>query len=211
MSCQGVRHSTRCLRFFLGCVLALAGSLAALMNGVLSAQAGELVQGESTAQSMDMDGHDYAEGTVSMMVPHQKHLGPHMKWTRLRTANADDAGRADQIVQTLRQALAKYKDYRVAVDDGYVPLHPERKPKHYHFANKQRRFQAKVRFEPAEPTSLLYRKTGDGYELGRGKWCQEQIRLNGHLSPRQPPTVSGSCSSRSFLPSELHACHQSIR
>ena len=129
----------------------------------------------------------------------------------LRTANADDAGRADQIVQTLRQALAKYKDYRVALKDEYAPLHPERTPKHYHFANKQRRFLAKVRFEPAEPTSLLYRKTGDGYELGRGKWCQEQIRLNGHLSPRQPPTVSGSCSSRSFLLSELHACHQSIR
>ncbi|MEO8047398.1 MAG: hypothetical protein ABI684_08930 [Nitrospirota bacterium] len=56
----------------------------------------------------------------------------------MRKANAENAGRANQIVQTLRQALAKYKDYRVAVDDGYVPLHPERKPKHYHFANKQR-------------------------------------------------------------------------
>jgi len=76
-----------------------------------------------------MDRHDQAEGTVDMMVSHQQHLGPHMKWTRLRTANTDDAGRADQIVQTLRQALAKYKDYRVAMDDGYVPLHPEREAK----------------------------------------------------------------------------------
>ena len=31
--------------------------------------------------------------------------------------------------------------------------------------NKQRRFLAKVRFDPAEPTALLYKKTGDGYEL----------------------------------------------
>ena len=103
------------------------------MDGARSAQAGESAQEESPDQSEDMDRHDHAEGTVDMMVPHQQHLGPHMKWTRLRTANADDAGRADQIVQTLRQALAKYKDYRVALTDEYAPLHPERKPKHYHF------------------------------------------------------------------------------
>jgi len=155
----------RYLMFSLSWVLAFSVSLLTPMDGARSVQAGESVQGESTAQSMDMDRHDQAEGTVDMMVPHQQHLGPHMKWTRLRTANADDARRADQIVQTLRQALAKYKDYRVALNDEYAPLHPERKPKHYHFANKQRRFLAKVRFEPAEPTALLYKKTGDGYEL----------------------------------------------
>jgi hypothetical protein len=107
-----------------------------------------------------MDHHDHAEGTVDMMVPHQKHLGPHMKWPVLRTANADDARRADQIVQTLRQALAKYKDYRVALNDEYAPLHPERKSKHYHFANKQRRFLAKIRFETAEPTAPIQENWG---------------------------------------------------
>ena len=169
MAGQGIRKSTRCLGFSLGIVVAFSGSLFFIMDGACLAQAGELAQGESPGQSEDMDHHDHAEGTVGMMVPHQKHLGPHMKWTRLRTANADDARHADQIVQTLRQTLAKYKDYRVAMDDGYVPLHPDRKPKHYHFANKQRRFLAKVRFEPAEPTALLYRETGDGYELEGGR------------------------------------------
>src|SRR5438552_17021671 len=114
----------RCVRFSLGIVVVLSGSLFCLMDGVCLAQAGESAQGASSAQSIDMDQHDHAEGTVDMMVPHQKHLGPHMKWTALRPAYADDADRADQIVQTLRQALAKYKDYRVAMDDGYVPLHP---------------------------------------------------------------------------------------
>ena len=149
----------RYLKFFLSCVLTFAVSLLTPMGDARSAQ------GEFSGQSMDMDRHDHAEGTVDMMVPHQKHLGPHMKWTELRPANAEDAGRADQIVQTLRQALAKYKDYRVAMGDGYAPLHPERTPKHYHFANKQRRLMAKVRFDPAEPTALLYKKAGDGYEL----------------------------------------------
>ena len=47
MFCRGVRHSTRCLRFFLGCVLALSGCLLVLMDGGLSAHADESVQGES--------------------------------------------------------------------------------------------------------------------------------------------------------------------
>ena len=163
MASQSIRRSTRCLRFFLGIVVAFSGSLLFLMDGACPAQAGESVHGESTDQSKDMDQREHAEGAVDMIVPHQKHLGPHMRWTVLRTANADDAGRADQIVQTLRQALAKYKDYRVAMDDGYVSLHPERTPMHYHFANKQRRFLAKIRFDPAEPTALLYRNPRDGY------------------------------------------------
>ncbi len=108
----------------------------------------------------------------------------------LRTANADDAGRADQIVQTLRQALAKYKDYRVAMDDGYASLHPERKPKHYHFANKQRRFQAKVRFDPAEPTALLYKKAGDGYELEGAMYTAPRGMSEDQLNERVPLSVA---------------------
>ena len=91
---QGLRKSMRCLRFSLGIVVAFSGNLLFLLDGACLAQAGESAQGESTVQSMDMDHHDHAEGTVDMMVPHQQHLGPHMRWTRLRTANADEIGRA---------------------------------------------------------------------------------------------------------------------
>ena len=190
MAGQGIRTSTRCFNFSLGIVVAFSGCLLFLMDGVCLAQAEELAQEESTAQSMDMDRHDHAEGTVDMMVPHQKHLGPHMKWTELRRANADDAGRADQIVQTLRQALAKYKDYRVALNDEYTPLHPDRKPKHYHFANKQRRLQAKVRFDPAEPTALLYKKAGDGYELEGAMYTAPKGMSDDQLNERVPLSVA---------------------
>ena len=80
---QGIRKSTRCLWFSLGIVVASSGSVFFFMDGAGLAQAGESVQEESPGQSMDMDRHDHAEGTVDMMVPHQQHLGPHMKWTRL--------------------------------------------------------------------------------------------------------------------------------
>jgi len=176
--------------FFLSFALAFLANLLSPMDGARLARAGESLQGESAAQSMDMDRPDHAEETVDMMVPHQKHRGPHMKWTVLRTANSDDAERADQIVQTLRQALAKYKDYRVAMDDGYAPLHPERKPKHYHFANKQRRFLAKVRFEPAEPTALLYKKTRDVYELEGAMYTAPRDMSEDQLNERVPLSVA---------------------
>ena len=79
MAGQGIRKPTRCLGFFLGIVVAFSGSLFFLMDGAGVAQAGESLQGESTAQSMDMDHPDHAEGAVDMMVPHQQHLGPHMR------------------------------------------------------------------------------------------------------------------------------------
>lgn len=187
---HGVLTSMRYLKFFLTSALVFSVSLLTPMDGARLAQAGESVQGESTDQSIDMDQHDHAEGTVDMMVPHQKHLGPHMTCTELRTANADNAGRADQIVQTLRQALAKYKDYRVAMDDGYTPLHPERTPKHYHFANKQRRFLAKIRFDPAEPTALLYKKAGDGYELEGVMYTAPRAMSEDQLNERVPLSVA---------------------
>ena len=170
-------------------MLALLGLFTFLAHAC-PAQAIESIQEESSGQSMDMEHHDHAEGTVDMMVPHQRHLGPHMRWTALRTANADDATYADQIVQILRQALEKYRDYHQALHDGFAPLHPERKPKHYHFANKQRRFLSKIRFDPAEPTALLYRKTVDGFELEGAMYTAPKGLSEDQLNERIPLSVA---------------------
>jgi len=160
------------------------------VDGARWAEAGESIKGEAAVQNMDMDHHEHSEGAVEAMIPHQRHMGPHMKWTALRPANAGDAQRADQIVLALRQALAKYKDSRVAVEDGYVPVHPERTPRHYHFANKQRRFLARVRFDPAEPTALLYKKTGDGYELEGAMYTAPRGMSEDQLNDRIPLSVA---------------------
>jgi len=160
------------------------------VDGARWAEAGESIKGEAAVQNMDMDHHEHSEGAVEAMIPHQRYMGPHMKWTALRPANAGDAQRADQIVLALRQALAKYKDSRVAVEDGYVPVHPKRTPRHYHFANKQRRFLARVRFDPAEPTALLYKKTGDGYELEGAMYTAPRGMSEDQLNDRIPLSVA---------------------
>ena len=130
----------RSLWFFFGLVVASCWSVFCLLDAH-SAQLSRSSQEEPVIQFAGMD-HEHSAGAVEAMTPHRRHAGPHMKWTALRPANAGDAERAHEIVQVLRQALAKYKDYRVAVQDGFVPMHPERKPRHYHFANRERRFLA---------------------------------------------------------------------
>lgn len=52
---------------------------------------------------------EHMHGAVEAMTPHQPHTGPHMKWTTLRPVGAGDPEQANRIVQTLRQALSKYK------------------------------------------------------------------------------------------------------
>jgi hypothetical protein len=113
----------------------------------------------------DDQDHEHMHGAVEAMTPHQPHTGPHMKWTTLRPVVAGDPERANRIVQTLRQALDKYKDYHVALVEGFLPMHPERKPRHYHFTNKERRHLARIQFDAAQPTSLLYKKPAMGMNL----------------------------------------------
>src|SRR5512146_642030 len=190
MSSQGSYVSTCRLRFCLGCALAFSCGPFSVIDDARAAQGVESAEEEFAVRSSGMDHPEHAAGVVESMIPHQRHTGPHMKWTALRSSNADDAQRADLIVRALRQALAKYKDYRVAMNDGFVPLHPERKPRHYHFANKQRRFLAKVRFDPSQPTALLYKKTGDGYELEGAMYTAPRGMSEDQLNARVPLSVA---------------------
>jgi len=89
----------------------------------------------------------------------------HMRMTPSRVATAADSSRATQEVKVLSAAIANYGDYRVAEADGYRPFLPNVPQKVYHFTNRPRALLATVHFDPAKPTSLLYRKTASGYEL----------------------------------------------
>ena len=142
-----------------------------------------------SAMTNDRD-HEHLFGAVEAMTPHQQHTGPHMKWTMLRPVGPSDLERADRIVQTLRQALDKYKDYHVALDEGFIPMHPERKPRHYHFANKERRHLARMHFDAAQPTSLLYKKTSDGYELEGAMFTAPRGMTEDELNGRIPLSIA---------------------
>jgi hypothetical protein len=185
---QGARHGRHVLNAVFGLLLA-AWSACAALDAASQAQPSGPSQEQSGMDHMDMD-HEHSAGMMDAMRPHEQHVGPHMRWTTLRPANAADEKRGEEIVQILRGSIAKYKDYRLALDDGFVLMHPERKAKHYHFGNKQRRLLARVQFDPAQPTALLYKKTADGYELEGAMYTAPKDMTEEQLNQRIPLSVA---------------------
>ncbi|MDQ3949597.1 MAG: hypothetical protein M3282_04560 [Gemmatimonadota bacterium] len=87
----------------------------------------------------------------------------HMEMTPTRPATREDSIKAERLLDELRQSIAKYRDTAVAVADGYKMFMPNIKTQRiYHFTNGRRAFAEAFRFDPAKPTSLLYRRGADG-------------------------------------------------
>lgn len=89
----------------------------------------------------------------------------HLKWTTKRKADPEDEERAAQVAQAIKQTIEKYKDYRVALNKGFRPFLLNVPQPYYYFTKKLDRFKVPLAFDLAQPTSLLYRKTENGYEL----------------------------------------------
>src|ERR1700728_1839392 len=90
---------------------------------------------------------------------------PHMFMTELQPKQPGDDRRAEEIVEILGKSISKYKDYKVALADDYKIFFPNVKQPIYHFTNYKNAIAASFIFNPAHPTSLLYKKTADGHEL----------------------------------------------
>lgn len=87
----------------------------------------------------------------------------HMEMTPTRPATREDSAKAERVLGELREAIAKYRDTTDAVADGYKMFMPKMKVQRvYHFTNGRRAFAEAFRFDPAKPTSLLYKRGADG-------------------------------------------------
>ena len=139
----------------------LAGAVLLILSCVQGHQAGDVKmrdQQDHEAESVPQHTMDAVE---SMTTQHH-HAGPHMKWTQKRTQSLQDLKRADEIVQTLREALKPYRHYRVAQKEGYQPFVPHIAQPRDHFTKKWYGFKAAFSFNPSQPTSLLYKRTLEG-------------------------------------------------
>ncbi|HZO83126.1 MAG TPA: hypothetical protein VFB33_15635 [Candidatus Binataceae bacterium] len=124
------------------------------------------------------------------MVAHAA-MAAHMAWSHTRPETAADRERAEQLVATLRATLAKYKDYHVAEADGFKPFHPELPQRFYHFTRWQNGLKAAFTFDPAAPTSLLYRRTADGgYQLVGAMYTAPRGASEAQLDARVPLSVA---------------------
>jgi hypothetical protein len=120
---------------------------------------------DSEMHDMPGMGNDGSAHAMHSMEGRHMDMGPHMKMTTMRDLKPGDQEKAEQVVATARNVAEKYRDYKVALADGYKIFLPNLPQKQYHFTNYWYGFEASRSFNPEHPTSLLYEKQGDGYKL----------------------------------------------
>lgn len=122
---------------------------------------------------------------------HHHQMGPHMYMTKLRVpATPEDWAKADEIVGDLRESIEKYKDYHVALADGYRIFAPNLPQSEYHFTNYYNGFLESFTFDPARPTSLLYKKTKTGYDLIGAMYTMPKRVSQEQLNERIPLSIA---------------------
>ena len=141
---------------------------------------------------MDMDDAKANEAhAVRDMTPgHMDAHSLHMHMTVMRPETPEDAARAKEIVTQLRSGIEKYKDYHVALDEGYKIFLPNLPQPEYHFTNYVNGFLEAFKFDPTRPTSLLYRKTSSGYELVGAMYTMPKRATEEQLNARVPLSVA---------------------
>ena len=142
--------------------------------------------------NMEHDTQDHTQSGAMSSMGHGHHMmgGAHMRMTALREATPDDLKRADQIANTLRDAIQPYKDYHVALSEGYRIFMPNLPQEVYHFTSYWNGFLEGFTFDSARPTSLLYKKTKDGYELVGAMYTAPKSATLDQLNERVPLGVA---------------------
>jgi hypothetical protein len=114
-----------------------------------------------------------------------------MYMTVIRPPRPGDQQKADEVVGAAKAAMAPYQDYRKALSDGYKIFLPDVPQSQYHFTNYQHGLEARARFDPLKPTSLLYKKTTDGgYKLVGAMYTDRVDATEEELNDRVPLSIS---------------------
>jgi hypothetical protein len=148
----------------------------------------------SKMPGMDIDdakaneAHAVHDMTPGHMDAHSMHM--HMHTTSMRPQTPEDTARAKEIVTLLRAGIEKYRDYHVALNDDYKIFLPNLPQPEYHFTNYMNGFLEAFTFDPARPSSLLYKKTSDGYELVGAMYTMPKRATEEQLNARVPLSVA---------------------
>ncbi len=142
-----------------------------------------------------MPGMNHGQMSTDQMANEQMshghhHMGAHMFMTAPRPATPEDWARAEKVATELRDSIQKYKDYRVALADGFQIFLPNLPQPMYHFTSARNGFLEAISFDPARPTSLLYKKTAAGYDLIGAMYTMPRIATQEELNERVPLSVA---------------------
>ena len=118
-------------------------------------------------------------------------MAKHMAYSSSRQLTAADSAKAAHVINELRQAIAKYQDVSVAEADGYKMFAPQIKNQpQYHFTKKWNAIRNQFGFDPARPTSLLYKKDGQGqFHLIGAMYTASKRTSEEDLNERVPLSV----------------------
>ncbi len=161
------------------------------LNGGQESQAPAAGTDHANMPGMNMQAGQ-ANEQAAMEVMANMHHGDtaHLHMTTARPMSPDDQQRADEIVKELRTGIEKYRDYRVALNEGFQIFHPEIPQPEYHFTNYTNGFEAAFTFDAARPTSLLYKKTATGYELVGAMYTMPKRATEEQLNERVPLSIA---------------------
>jgi len=162
----------------------------AAICGILMANAWLVLLAGQTKPSID-DGQTKAEHVVvESMSQHHMHDSAHLKVTARRAELPGDRARAAAIASTLGAALERFRDYHVALKNGYEIFMPEVPQPVFHFTNYMQGFAETFRFKADQATSLLYKKTKGGYELVGAMYTAPRDSSEMDLDARVPLSIA---------------------
>lgn len=142
----------------------------------------------SPAAGRDMAGMDMSGGDDWRMAA----MARHMAYSSPRPLTAADSLRSALVINELRQAIAKYQDVEVAEADGFKMFAPQIKNQpQYHFTKGWNAFRNQWGFDPARPTSLLYKKDGQGqFHLIGAMYTASRRTSEDDLNQRVPLSIA---------------------
>jgi hypothetical protein len=119
-------------------------------------------------------------------------MAKHMAYSGTRPLTIQDSVRAAYVINELRQAIAKYQDVKLAEADGYKMFAPEIKNQpQYHFTKSLNAIRNQWGFDPARPTSLLYKKDAHGqFHLIGAMYTASKRTSEDDLNERVPLSVA---------------------
>jgi len=159
------------------------------------AQRSQRVQGATArtdhSKMQQPDAEEQASEKDAMAdMAHMHGSNPHMTMTPMRPIVGGDKEKADEVVTQLKAGIEKYRDYHVALNDGFKIFMPNVPQPEYHFTNYGNGFLAALKFDPSRPTSLLYKKAGNGYELVGAMYTMPKRATPEQLDERVPLSIA---------------------
>jgi hypothetical protein len=156
--------------------------------------ASQPIEGMDHSKMQDMEAADEhateKDAMSDMAMGHMHGSNPHMTMTRMRPQTPADVQKANEIVAQLKAGIEKYRDYHVALNDGFQIFMPNVPQPEYHFTNYENGFLAAVHFDASRPTSLLYKKTDAGYELVGAMYTMPKRASPEQLDQRVPLSIA---------------------